>query len=123
MMKLYRSHAVLYATLCLTLTYTPALDAQVCFDTTSKAASNPLTNPAVSPGTAFLYQLEAKFAKDTTAGGGKAFASWFADDAVSLSNGKAAVSGRAAIAANADWSPAQYQLTWTPQGGQIRPVR
>jgi ketosteroid isomerase-like protein len=90
-------------------------------DPMAKPAPNPLTDPALSPGTAFLFQLEAKFAKETASGGGKAFASYFADDAVTLGNGKAPVHGRDAIAKGAAWSAADYQLTWTPQGGQMGP--
>ena len=78
-----------------------------------------LTDPSTPPGTAFLFDLEAKFASDTAKGGGKAFSAWFAEDAVSLSNGKAPVTGHDAIAKSATWSPADYQLTWTPQGGQL----
>jgi len=55
------------------------------------------------------------------AGGGKAFAFWFADDAVSLSNGRPAVLGRGAIAAQADWDPKVYQLSWTPTAAQMGP--
>ena len=81
--------------------------------------SNALSDPTLSPGVAFLFQLEAEFAKDTAKGGGKAFASWFAEDAVTLGNKEAPVLGHAAIAAQTTWSPEQYQLTWTPQGGQM----
>jgi ketosteroid isomerase-like protein len=81
-----------------------------------------LTDPTISPGVAFLFQLEAQFARDTTKGGGKAFASWFAEDGVTLGNKKAPVIGRAAIAAQTTWTPEQYQLTWTPQGGQLSPA-
>ena len=52
---------------------------------------------------------------------GKAFASWFADDAMTLSNKQAAVIGKAKIAADANWDPKQYQLTWTPENGQMSP--
>jgi ketosteroid isomerase-like protein len=103
-----------------------ALFAQFPLTPASKPASaqdlNPLTNPSLSPEIQFLYQLEAKFAADTVRGGGKAFASWFADDAVTLSNGKAAVVGRAAIAASASWLPQDYQLTWTPEGARLSPA-
>src|SRR5277367_5860534 len=61
--------------------------------------SGALTDPTLSPGTAFLFQLEAQFAKDTAKGGGQAFASWFADDAVTLGNREAPVLGHTAIAA------------------------
>jgi ketosteroid isomerase-like protein len=85
-------------------------------------SADALTNPAYSPGVAFLFDLEAKFAADTAKGGGAAFAKWFADDAVTLSNGKAPLVGKAAIAADTNWSPANYQLTWTPEGGRMSPA-
>ena len=80
-----------------------------------------LTDPSDSPGLRFLFDLEAKFARATAEGGGKAFASWFASDAVSLSNGHAPEQGQEAIAAGATWAPADYQLQWTPDGGQMGP--
>lgn len=80
---------------------------------------NPLSDPTVSPGQTFLFDLEAKFARATQEGGGKAFASFFAADGVTLANGKAPVIGRDAIAAQATWNPKDYQLIWTPQGGQM----
>src|ERR1700759_2981046 len=67
--------------------------------------SNALNDPTLSPGVAFLYQLEAQFARDTAKGGGKAFASWFADDAVTLGNKEAPVLGHSAIAAQTTWMP------------------
>lgn len=82
-------------------------------------SGNPLTDPALSPGVQFLYQLEAKFAADTAKGGGAAFAAWFAPDAVTLENGKAPVVGHDAIAAAATWSPENYQLSWTPEGARM----
>lgn len=89
---------------------------------TSQASStNPLTEPTLSPGVLLLLELEGRFAKSVAAGGGKAFANWFADDAVTLNNGRPAVLGRAAIAAQAQWDPKTYQLTWTPQGAQMGP--
>jgi ketosteroid isomerase-like protein len=87
----------------------------------SSAISSPLTQPTLSPGALLLLELEGRFAKAVAAGGGKAFASWFADDAVTLNNGKPAVLGRTAIAAQAQWDPKTYQLTWTPQGAQMGP--
>jgi ketosteroid isomerase-like protein len=95
--------------------------AQIALNPLSKPAPNPLTDPTLSPGIALLFNLETKFAADTATGGGKAFASWFADDAVSLSNKQAPVIGKTAIAADANWDPKQYQLAWTPQGGQMSP--
>ena len=94
------------------------------FDTLVKpsaTAANPLTQPTLSPGVLLLLELEGRFAKSVAAGGGKAFGAWFADDAVTLNNGRPAVLGRAAIAAQAQWDPKTYQLTWTPQGAQMGP--
>ncbi len=87
----------------------------------SSSAISPLAQPTLSPGTLLLMELEGRFAKAVEAGGGKAFGAWFADDAVTLNNGKPAVLGRTAIAAQAQWDPKTYQLTWTPQGAQMGP--
>ena len=87
----------------------------------STTATNPLSQPQLSPGVLHLMELEGKFAQAVAAGGGKAFSSWFADDAVTLNNGRPAVLGRTAIAAQANWDPAVYQLTWQPQGAQMGP--
>ncbi len=72
-------------------------------------------------GARVLFDLETRFARDVATGGGKAFVSWFADDGVSLVNGRAAVVGRRAIAAETHWDPKEYQLTWTPTGAQMGP--
>ncbi|HEV2709714.1 MAG TPA: nuclear transport factor 2 family protein [Edaphobacter sp.] len=85
------------------------------------STASPLVEPTLSPGVLMLLELEGKFEKSVAAGGGKAFASWFADDAVTLNNGRPAMMGRAAIAAQAQWDPKTYQLTWTPQGAQMGP--
>ena len=85
------------------------------------AVSSPLNQPTLSPGILLLMELEGRFSQAVAAGGGKAFAAWFADDAVTLNNGKPAVLGRANIAAQAQWDPKDYQLTWTPQGAQMGP--
>lgn len=82
---------------------------------------SPLTQPTLSPGVVMLMELEGRFAQDVAKRGGKAFRSWFAEDAVTLSNGKPAVLGLRAIAADAVWDPKDYQLTWTPEGGQMGP--
>jgi hypothetical protein len=58
---------------------------------------NPLADTTILPGKSLLLELEAKFAKATADGGGKAFATWFAEDGVSLANGQAPVHGRDAI--------------------------
>ena len=86
------------------------------------AAVSPLGQAGVSPGVLFLFELERRFAADVAVGGGKAFAGWFADDAVTLNNGKAAVLGRGNIAAQTRWGAADYQLTWVPEGGQMMPL-
>jgi ketosteroid isomerase-like protein len=106
------------------LAFCPSVGAQLPLDSLSKPTpdNNPLTNPGLTPEVAFLYSLEAKFEHDTAQGGGAAFAKWFAADAVTLSNGKAPVIGQAAIAADAHWTPEQYQLTWTPEGGRMSPA-
>jgi ketosteroid isomerase-like protein len=82
---------------------------------------SPLTQPTLSPGVIQLMELEGRFAQAVAEGGGKAFAQWFADDAVVLNNGQPATAGRAAIAAQAQWDPKVYQLTWVAQGGQMGP--
>ena len=114
---------LLFAILFCLLAFSPFASAQLPLDPLSKPASpdNPFTNPGLTPQVSFLYDLEAKFAHDTAQGGGPAFAQWFADDAVELSNGKAPVVGHAAIVAGATWTPQQYQLSWTPEGGRMSP--
>ena len=82
----------------------------------------PAVQPTLSPGVIQLMDLEGRFAEDTAKGGGKAFASWFAEDAVTLGNGKPVVRGRGAIAAQANWDPKDYSLTWTPQGAAMSPA-
>lgn len=79
-------------------------------------APNPLTDTTATPGKTLLYNLEAEFAKTVAERGGAGFASWFADDAVILGNGKAPVVGKVAIEKSAAWSAKNYQLTWTPDG-------
>lgn len=93
------------------------------FDSLAKQSPtiSPLVEPTLSPGVLLLMELDGRFEKAVAAGGGKAFASWFADDAVTLNNGKPAVMGRAAIATQAQWDPSTYQLTWQPQGAQMGP--
>ena len=85
------------------------------------SADQPLVSPTLSPGVIELLDLEGRFADAVAAGGGRAFAEWFAEDAVVLNNGKAAVLGRGAIAAQAQWDPKQYKLTWTAEGAQMGP--
>jgi ketosteroid isomerase-like protein len=124
--SLLRLAAVLPLMLCLSLTaQTTSADAPspsaLPLSQSPAFIPSPLGQPTLSPGVILLMELEGRFAKDVAAGGGKAFASWFSDDAVTLNNGKPAVLGRAAIAAEAQWDPQNYQLTWTPQGAQMGP--
>jgi ketosteroid isomerase-like protein len=86
------------------------------------SAPNPLADTTMKPGKAILFDLEAKFAKSTADGGGKAFATWFAEDGVSLANGQAPVHGREAIARQATWLPKDYQLLWTPTDAVMSPT-
>jgi ketosteroid isomerase-like protein len=82
---------------------------------------NPLNVPTLTQGQLQLLELEGKFATAVEGGGGRAFAQWFADDAVILNNGKPATLGRGAIAAAATWDPKDYELTWVAQGAQMGP--
>lgn len=84
-------------------------------------APNPLTDTTVNPGKVLLFDLEARFAKDVAARGGAAFADWFANDGVTLGNGAAPKIGKVAIAKSANWSPKDYQLTWTPTDAMMGP--
>ncbi|HVJ08089.1 MAG TPA: nuclear transport factor 2 family protein [Acidisarcina sp.] len=118
-MKPFLAQTILFASLALAVA--PGLQGQMLDPLATPPSSSQFTDPSENPGRAFLFDLEARFARATATGGGAAFSSYFADDAVTLSNGKAAVTGRAAIAAAATWSPREYQLTWTPQGGQMSP--
>ena len=85
------------------------------------AIITPLTQPNLTPEILTLFELEGRFAQAVAKGGGKAFAEWFADDAVALNNGRAPVLGRTGIARDAQWKPADYQLTWVPEGAQMGP--
>jgi ketosteroid isomerase-like protein len=86
-----------------------------------QSAPNPLMDPTAKPGKVLLFDLEARFAKDTKERGGAGFASWFAEDGVALGNGQAPVIGRVAIEKSANWLPKNYQLTWTPTDAQMGP--
>ena len=99
-----------------------SLYAQSGLDPFSSAPVNQLSTPGVTAGAAFLMDLDARFSKETVDGGGKVFATWFADDAVTLGNGKLPVQGRAAIAAGATWSPKTYQLSWTATAATLSPA-
>src|SRR5580700_6130806 len=121
-----RPSAALVIPLGFALTVCPARAQQTSMPTPVPAAPDkhtlvPMQNPAISAGALELVKLEGDFENAVAKGGGKAFSSWFADDAVTLSNGKPAVMGHRAIAASAVWDPKTYQLTWAPQGAQMGP--
>ncbi len=84
--------------------------------------SNLIATPTLTPGTAFLFGLEKKFAAAVAERGGAGFASFFDKDGVTLGNRTAAALGQAAIAKQAQWQPQDYQLTWTPEGGELAPA-
>ena len=81
----------------------------------------PRVMPVLSPGALILLEQETHFQQAVLAGGGNAFSSFFTEDAVLLSNGKPAVQGHRDIAAQAQWDPKSYQLTWLPEGAQMGP--
>jgi len=85
------------------------------------SAANPLADTSINPGKALLLDLEARFAKDVAVRGGAGFASWFADDGVTLGNGVAPSIGKDAIAKSAKWLAKDYQLTWTPTDAKMSP--
>ncbi len=89
--------------------------------TAHAAEANPQTNPVAKQGKSLLLDLETRFAKDVLQRGGAAFADWFAEDGVALSNGQAPAVGRTAIAKSAHWLPGAYQLTWTPTDAKMGP--
>lgn len=80
-----------------------------------------LSSTALSPAVLELLQLDLKFSEATAKGGGRAFAEWFASDALTLNNKQAPVMGKTRIAASASWDPKEYQLSWQPMGAQIGP--
>ena len=98
-----------------------AASAQLLEPSAQSSAPNPLTDTTVKPGKVLLYELEARFAKDVAARGGAAFADWFAEDGVALGNGAAPKIGKISIAKSANWSPNDYQLTWTPTDALMGP--
>jgi ketosteroid isomerase-like protein len=87
----------------------------------SAPTQSPLTQPTISPLQIELLQQDLAFSKDTEKGGGKAFAKWFTDDAITLNNGKAPTYGKTRIAADANWDSKDYTLSWTPQYAALGP--
>jgi ketosteroid isomerase-like protein len=119
-----RTRAFWAALAALAVTSIPAAArAQLSFPGADQQASaaNPLADTSLNPGKALLLDLEARFAKDVAARGGAGFASWFADDGVTLGNGVAPVVGKEAIAKSAKWLAKDYQLTWTPTDEKMSP--
>jgi ketosteroid isomerase-like protein len=100
-----------------------ALPAQTTPATPPQHVLIPLPNAHVPPELIELVKLEADFQASVAKGGGKAFASWFARDGVTLNNGQPAVLGQTAVAANAQWDPKQYQLSWYVEGAQMGPSK
>lgn len=121
-MTRFRDHFAVVALACAAVFLSAqAAGAQLLEPTPQPTTPNPLSDPTMAPGKAFLFELEARFAKDVAARGGAAFASWFADDGVALGNGAAPLVGKVAIEKSANWSPAAYQLTWTPTDAMMGP--
>ena len=87
----------------------------------TSSVPNPLADTTVKPGKMLLFDLDTRFAKDVATKGGAAFADWFAEDGVELSNGQAPVVGKVAVLKSASWSPQAYQLTWTPTDALMGP--
>jgi ketosteroid isomerase-like protein len=113
--------SLLFAAVCRTEAQMPSAPASLDGLGQKGPTLSPLSQPTLSPGVILLMELEGRFAQAVAAGGGKAFAQWFADDAVVLNNGQPAVLGRGAVAAQAQWDAKDYQLTWVPQGAQMGP--
>jgi len=119
--RLQQIFGALVLTACIA-TLAPGLSrAQLPLPSAAPPATNPFADPSAKPGKLFLLDLEARFAKDVAERGGPAFAEWFAEDGVSLSNGEAPITGRAAIAKATTWSPKNYQLAWTPTDAVMGP--
>ncbi len=95
--------------------------AQLLEPGTQSQTPNPLSDTTVKPGKMVLFDLEARFAKDVLERGGAGFAEWFAGDGEVLGNGAAPLIGKVAIAKSANWSPKDYQLTWTPTDATMGP--
>jgi ketosteroid isomerase-like protein len=115
------SRAIWFGLLMLGLGSSLRLKAQLPEPGEQSSTPNPLLDSTVKPGKMLLFDLEARFAKDVAEHGGAAFAAWFADDGVVLGNGATPVVGKVAIAKSANWSPKDYQLTWTPTDAAMGP--
>jgi ketosteroid isomerase-like protein len=105
----------------LALAATTRLTAQTSPQASTAPTLIPMANPTLPPELIELVKLESDFEQSVAKGGGRAFVSWFADDAVVLNNGQPPVRGRLALAELATWDPRDYQLTWYIQGAQMGP--
>lgn len=114
-------NAILLGLMALGLAGGGVLRAQVLEPGAAATTPNPLVDSTMKPGKMLLFDLDARFAKDVQTRGGAAFADWFAGDGVELGNGAAPVVGLVAIAKSANWSPKDYQLTWTPTDAAMGP--
>lgn len=110
-----------FAALSLNLASRVAIGQLLIPDANAQVAPNPLNDATFKPGKAFLFDLEARFAKDVLERGGAGFAAWFAEDGVALGNGEAPKIGKVAITKSANWDPKVYQLTWTPTDAMMGP--
>ena len=77
-----------------TLSPSPQSSAPSTDPLAQKPTLNPLTTPTLSAGQLELVKLEGEFSDAVAKGGGAAFAAWFADDGITLQNGKSPVRGR-----------------------------
>lgn len=67
-----------------------------------------------------LKQLEAEFMQAAADKGSQGYMSYYADDAVEIPNGHAAIQGNAEIAKTMGFlDDKNNRLTWTPQGADI----
>jgi ketosteroid isomerase-like protein len=119
--KAILSKAILTTILAMGLSLPSLSHAQLPEPGAPPAGPNPLSDTTVKPGKMILFDLEARFAKDVAQHGGAAFADWFAEDGVALNNGQAPLVGKVAIVKSANWSPKDYQLTWTPTDAVMGP--
>jgi ketosteroid isomerase-like protein len=97
--------------------------AQLQVPSAAAPISNPsaLTDPTFHADVQPLLDADKLFAAEVLQGGGAVFASWFADDAITMSNKQAVEQGKSAIASGTTWKPADYQLIWSPDGARMGP--
>jgi ketosteroid isomerase-like protein len=100
-----------------------SLHAQLQVPSASAPATNnsALTDPTFHVDVQVLLDADKRFAAEVLKGGGAVFASWFADDAITMSNKQAVLQGKSAITSDTTWKPADYQLIWAPDGARLGP--